>query len=477
MAERPIRVLHVNVTDLRGGTAKHTLNVHHALRRRGHSSWIVVGRRRTDEPYVLELDNDRYRSGLARLWLGAHNLLWPALGKFAGRPRIRELSRMIGEPARLIGVLRGREDLDFPATWRLLSLLPQRPDLIHCHLLNGRYFDLGALPWLSSQVPVAVTLHAAWLLSGHCAYSLDCDRWKTGCGRCPDLKIWPAVLQDSTAYNWKRKRDIYARSRLYVSAPSAWMIKRAEQSILAQGMVEARVIPNGVDLSVFHPAGKLEARAELGIDPDSTVLLFVAANASWNIWKDYRTIRDAVAILSRRLRRHRIIFTVLGDKGPDERAGSAAVKFVPFQQDAGTVARYYQAADVHLHAARADNFPNVVLEALACGRPVVATAVGGIPEQVKGLSGAGLGAGHPTYGEQEATGVLVPPGDPGQFAAAVEKLLVDERLCAQLGANAVEDARKRFDLSTVVQAYLDWYGAIVEAERQRSPLKRQSVPS
>ena len=55
------------------------------------------------------------------------------------------------------------------------------------------------------------------------------------------------------------------------------------------------------------------------------------------------------------------------------------------RKGAETVAPYYQAADVYLHAAKADNFPRAVLEALCCGTPVVATAVGGIPEQVKGL--------------------------------------------------------------------------------------------
>jgi len=68
-----------------------------------------------------------------------------------------------------------------------------------------------------------------------------------------------------------------------------------------------------------------------------------------------------------------------------ERIGQAEVKFVPYQSSPEDVAKYYQIADVYVHAARADTFPNTVLEALACGAPVVATAVGGIPEQIKGL--------------------------------------------------------------------------------------------
>ena len=75
------------------------------------------------------------------------------------------------------------------------------------------------------------------------------------------------------------------------------------------------------------------------------------------------------------------------------------MRFVGHQKSAQTVAQYYQAADVYLHAATADTFPRAVLEALACGTPVVATGVGGIPEQVRSLGDA--------FGPAKATGILV----------------------------------------------------------------------
>src|SRR5207248_4324578 len=137
----------------------------------------------------------------------------------------------------------GREDFHFPGTRRLLTLTAERPDVVHAHNLHGGYFDLRALPSLSAQVPLILTLHDAWMLSGHCAHSFDCERWRTGCGHCPDLTIFPAIERDATAYNWRRKRSIYSKSKLYISAPSRWLMQRVEDSTLQLGAKECRVIP------------------------------------------------------------------------------------------------------------------------------------------------------------------------------------------------------------------------------------------
>ena len=146
------------------------------------------------------------------------------------------------------------------------------------------------------------------------------------------------------------------------------------------------------------------------------------------------------------------------------------MRFVPYQKAPDVVARYYQAADVYLHAARADTFPNTVLEALACGTPVVATAVGGILEQVKPLRIADCGLGNSDlngYGMDEATGVLVPPGYVEAMAEAVITLLTDDTLRKRLGHNAAEDAQRRFGLNRQVDNYTCWYREILENWQRR----------
>jgi glycosyltransferase involved in cell wall biosynthesis len=444
--EKSFRILQVNSTDGIGGAAKMAYDLHCAYRNRGYPAWLAVGYKCTDDPHVLPIPHHAYSNAWARLWLSFENWVSPSVGKVRGAGRLRNWLHFMGEPKRSLEFKRGHEDFEFPGTSRILGLLREPPDILHCHNLHPGYFDLEALPWLSQQVPVVLTLHDAWLLGGHCAHSFDCERWKIGCGHCPDLTIYPAIRRDATAFNWRRKQDIYIKSRLYVATPCQWLMQKVEQSILAPVIVEARVIPNGVDLSVFHPADKHGARAVLSIPQDSKVLLFTANGIRKSTWKDYPTMRAAVALVAERMDGQGVLFFALGEDAPAERIGQAELRFISYQKDPEIVARYYQAADVYVHAARADTFPTSVLESMACGTPVVATSVGGIPEQV----------------EVGATGLLVSPGDAKAMAESIMTILTDDTLRLRLGYNAAANAQKHFGLNRLVDDYTGWYRQILD---------------
>jgi len=452
VGERPLRILQVSTSDISGGAGKVATNLFLAHRARGHRAWLAAGHKRSSDPDVFQICDHADYGYWARLWLNLGNALSPLVGKLRGLGWLRNQLHHIGQPLRLLDWWRGVEDFNFPGSQRILEIPPERPDVVHCHNLHGGYFDLRALPWLSQQVPVVLTLHDAWLLSGHCAHSFDCERWKTSCGNCPDLTIYPAIRRDATTYNWQRKRKIYAKSRLYVATPCRWLMHKVEQSMLAPYIVEARVIPHGVDLSVFHPGDRQAVRASLGIRQDARVLLFSANGIRRNIWKDYQTMRAAVAQVAARLPKQRLLFIALGEDAPPEQIGQAEVCFVPYQKDPESVASYYQAADVYVHAARADTFPNTVLEALACGTPVVATSVGGIPEQV----------------EEGVTGFLTPPGDAGAMATRTEQLLSDDALHQRFAAAAVESACRRFNLDRQANDYLAWYQELIVRNPSRA---------
>jgi glycosyltransferase involved in cell wall biosynthesis len=444
VADSPLRILQVNTVDSGGGAAKVARDLFQAYRRRGHGSWMAVGTKLTRAPFVLELDHDPYRRGLpgllAKVWKPLHRLE-------LRRPGMHSLHRrmlLAVDYRRIKNRLMGFEDFEFPGTAHLLDLIPERPDIVQCHNLHGDYFDLRELVILSQHVPVVLRLPDAWLLSGHCAHSLECERWKIGCGNCPDLTIPPPVRRDATAFNWLQKREIFSKSRLYVAAPSHWLMQKVGQSILAPAVIESRIIPNGVDLSVFKPGDKVVARSSIGIQADTRVILFAAVYPRHNAYKDYSTMRSAIELIAKHHEGRKIIIINLGEERPTEHISQTEIRFVTYQKDPDVVARYYQAADVYIHAARADTFPSTVIESLACGTPVVATAVGGIPEQI-------------VDGE---TGFLVPPRDAHAMALRIEQILGDEGLRWRMAKSAEEAARRRFDLQRQADVYLSWFEEI-----------------
>ncbi len=456
-----MKVLQVSTYDVMGGAEGIAFRLFEAYRRLGHDSWLAVGTKLTQDPGVLLIPKSEPPK---TVWYEGCEIIARYLRSLIGSwPGVERVCRLLDKASRPMHWLRrecGWEDFDAPGTRQLLRLPPRVPDLIHCHNLHGIlpnrgfYFDLRALPWLSHKLPVVMTLHDAWLTSGHCAHSFACERWKTGCGSCPDLSIEFPLRRDGTAYNWLRKRSIFLRSRLFIATPSRWLMNKVEQSILAPAIRESRVIPNGIDLSVFHPADRRAVRAALGISPDAKVLLFAANGVRVNMWKDFRTMREAVRQAAERVRGERLLFVALGESAPPEQIGAARIIFIPKVTDPHAVASYYQAADLYLHAAHADTFPTTVLEALACGTPVIATAVGGIPEQIR-TEGDGPGA----------TGVLVPPGDAAGMAGAIERLLRDDAARRRMGERGAQDARSRFDQRCQVETYVQWYNDILTRER------------
>ena len=456
-SEDRLRILQVSTYDVHGGAARVAWNLFRAYRARGYKSYMAVGFKESEAMDVLPIPNNRYSNLWARMWHIPSRMLQPLCGKVRGVRPLQRLMANVGEPNRWLKQWRGTDDFDFPGTWDLLRLMVDPPDIIHCHNLHGGYFDLRALSWLSQQVYVVLTLHDAWLLSGHCAHSFDCERWKTGCGACPDLTIHPSIRRDTTAYNWRRKRNIYANSRLWVATPSRWLMRKVEQSILAPGMLESKVIPNGVNLSVFQPGNRQDARKTLGIEQEAKVLLCTFKGELQNVWQDYDMMQNAIVQAAEGLRGQRLQCIVLGPEKAPRRVGRAELFFYSYRNLPESIALFYQAADVFVHPSKADTFPNAVLEALACGIPVVATAVGGIPEQIKALQIAERSfwdTDFNRFGRDKATGILVPSGDANRMAKAIELLFRDCELCHDMGENAVRDVSERFSLNRQVQTYL-----------------------
>lgn len=451
-----MRILQVNTSNLGGGAESVATRLLRGYEQAGHQSWLAVGRingQAEEGIHRIPHGYGIWGKGLGTVSERARGLI----GTVRGSGRLAKFLDHVSRPPSTINWWRGNEDFSFPGTDKLLSLTAERPDIIHAHNLHGGYFDLRMLPQLSTAVPFILNPHDAWLMSGHCAHSFDCERWKTGCGECPDLELYPAIRKDGSAANWETKRQIYARSRLYVSTACQWLMDKVERSIVLPGIIESKVIPYGVETELFCPGNKDEARRELDIPEDAVVLLFVSRYLRTNRWKDYPTLEKALQLVASRGEGNRILFLGLGDEAPPRDLGNVQVRFVPFENVKSRVARYYQAADVYLHPAKVDTAPQTVVEAMACGIPVIASAVAGIPEQVKSLGPA-------AFGPDEATGILVPQGDAEAMAEAIFELSSDPALRQRLGHNARQDALVRFDVRRYVAGFLKWFEEILERE-------------
>jgi glycosyltransferase involved in cell wall biosynthesis len=453
----PLRILQVSSADQLGGAEKVAYDLFKSYEARGHVAHLAVGRKTLNDPNVLALNHTAARPAWARYWRARQLALCQQ--KIHVAPVLAGWLADAAEPRAAWGRWQGLENFDFPASSQLLGLPPQRPELLHLHNLHGEYFDLRVLPELSRQLPTILTLHDEWLFTGHCAYTFGSDRWKHGCQQCPDLAIYPPLKRDTTAQNWQRKKAILARSRVYVAAPSRWLLDEVAESILQPAVIEARLIPNGIDLGVFKPGAQAAARQALGLPHDADIALFVGSSTRSNHFKDYATIERAMELLAARPRARELVMVCLGEAAEHVRRGAVTLWFAGFEKDAARVALYYQAADVYLHAARAEAFGCTIAEAMACQTPVLATAVGGIPELIRD-------------GE---TGWLVPAGDAAAIAERLPQLLADRAQLRVVGERASVYARAHFDLERQVTQYLDWYQEILGAIRRR--VTRAALPS
>lgn len=168
-----------------------------------------------------------------------------------------------------------------------------------------------------------------------------------------------------------------------------------------------RAIPNGCDAAIFHPQPRDAARTALGIDAEAELVVYVGRLVPE---KGLRELLDAAAALAPE--RPRLRLALIGD-GPmrAELEGRLAADpslrlALPGALGPQEVARWMAASDLVTLPSYSEGHPNVLVEALACGRPVVATPVGGIPEVIDG-----------------DCGVLVPARDPAALAAGLAEVL------------------------------------------------------
>lgn len=250
------------------------------------------------------------------------------------------------------------------------------PDILHLHNIHGYYINVEMLfDWIKSrpQMKVIWTLHDCWAFTGHCAYftAANCDKWKTQCKCCPQLKSYPTCnFNGNVEDNYNRKKSAFTGVKnMTLVTPSKWLAGLVKESFLKDYPVE--VINNGIDTSIFKPTPS-DFRKKYHIE-NKKVILGVAA-----VWDERKGLNDFVKLSKILDDDYKIVLVGLSEKQIKE-VPDNIIK-ISRTNSAVELAEIYTAADVFLNLTYEDNYPTVNLEAQACGTPVITYDTGGSVE-------------------------------------------------------------------------------------------------
>ncbi len=400
-----MNILQINTTDIRGGAAQVTYGLKEGLEKLGHQTSMFVGQKDSQDENVFVLNDKK---------------------SFGQRIRKR-LSYYLAN------------DIDPFSSDKIIKTEQfKKADIVHCHNLHGYYFNLNTLKKISRLKPVVWTFHDMWPITAHCAHTFDCGV-KNGFFQCPSLDIPIPIKWRNEKYLENKKREIYEHSKFHIVVPSLWLKQKVEKSLLKDKPIT--LIYNGIDTDIFKSFPKDEARQELNLPLDKKIVLSVIKKGQSNPWKGADYVKQ---IIDKWRENKNVIFACVGGGDYD----FPNVINIPFIRDAQELAKYYSAADMLLYPSIADNCPLVVLEARACGLPVVSFETGGIPELV----------------EHEKTGYIAKYRDVDDLNYNLNRLIeADNQRVEEIRKKSIDRVRQMFTLNLMVDKYLQLYNQVLNS--------------
>jgi glycosyltransferase involved in cell wall biosynthesis len=325
---------------------------------------------------------------------------WPLTGPWKSDPSARPALDMLeASPARFLPLKRRRK-VDIAALARLERFLRrERVDVLHSHKFGSNVW--GTLVGRIARVPVVLAHEHTWSYQGQ------------PLRRFLDREL---IARGATRFIAVSREDRRRMSEVEGIDPACTLF-----------------IPNGV-LSSPAPSGR-DVRAELGIARDAPV---IGAVGVLRAQKALHVMLRALVPLRERWPGIRLL--IVGD-GP-ERAGLEALAAelgvadaVIFMGHRGDVPDVLRALDVAVSCSDFEGSPLAVMEYMDAALPIVATAVGGVPDLI----------------ESGVHGLLVPRGEPQALAAAITRALAEPERSREMAARARERRRSEFDIDTLVR--------------------------
>ena len=312
-------------------------------------------------------------------------------------------------------------------------------DLVHYHIIHSGFLSMQSLPSLTALKPSVWTLHDPWAMTGHCIHPFGCERWKTGCGECPDLNTDFKINFDTTALNFRLKRFAYQRSNFEVVVASQWMEKMVGLSPLFEGVAVHR-IPFGLDLEYFKARDPAQAKARLGISPDRLVLCFRS------VMNDFKGLQYVIDALDRLQSKIPICLLTLNDKG---RIDSFKERFQVVElgwiNEDEVMRDVYDATDLFLMPSLADSFGLMAVEAMAFGKPTICFEGTALPEVIFAPE----------------AGVAVASRDSVALANAIDRLISNPEERLKRGLRSRELAEQHYDIGLQAERMAGLYRQVI----------------
>lgn len=411
-----MRVLHVNANDQSGGAARSAYRLFKGEENIGLNTRLLVFDKYIEDSHVLT-------------YSGKYN----KIRKFVNARWNHVIMRMVGER------------LDTPWNMNFLPfgfpLQIDDYDLVHLHWINGGLVKYDVLKNLDK--PIIWTMHDSWPFTGGCHIPYECKKFESSCADCPQLKGRNMMDLASMVFRIKQK---YYPKNITVVCPSNWMADCAKKSKLFSSN-NVCVIPNGLDTNLYKPFDKLTARKILGIPITEKIILFGAVSATSDKNKGYQYLCKAMDILKNNYDVGNIHLLVFGGVEPEEghKLPYPAKYFGRLYDDLSLVI-LYNAADVMIVPSQSENFPNSVLEAMACGTPCVAFNVGGIPDLII----------------HKKNGYLAKPFEEDDLARGIKFVIDNEQINEKLAKCARRYVVEKCDIRIIAEQYKQLYEKILK---------------
>ena len=417
-----MKVLHICHTDIKGGAAKAAYRLHRSLLSAGIDSKMLVADKSSDDFTVKRIQASLFKKLISKV-IGKYN-------NFRIKSRYYFSTGYCSS-----NILKQIELLD--------------PDIVNSHWISRDILNINLLSKIKK--PIVYTLHDMWPMTGGCHHSFECIKYKTHCGSCPD--IGSKVYKDLSYKIFENKKKALKNvDSLTVVGPSSWIADCAKKSALLSSF-EIKTIGNALDTIVFRPIDKKVARDTLNLDQNKKIILSGACGGLRNTIKGFDLLLKSIKKLTDHKKSNKLNYQLVffGSGEPESPLNLGMdVKFLGKINDEATMALLYSAADLVVTPSLRDNLPQVAVESLACGTPVVAFNVGGLPDIV----------------DHKVNGYLVKPYDISDLANGINWVL-HESDYSKLSKNAVSKVKNNFSRDAVVPKYIELYKNILNLKSSK----------